>query len=148
MAMLAVSYSNAVRSLLQSGDYILVGGYSPICKGTCIRLETKISHRQVSSCYRSVPLPLLLAFTDGEGRDTCTSLVRKAMISLCSRKWPICILVEPSILILISVALYGEPGSTMGASPSTCYPDQESTPQPHPCPRSSNVCVRSPRRGI
>ena len=32
------------------------------------------------------------------------------MINLCSRKWPICILVEPGILILISVALYGKPG--------------------------------------
>ena len=99
-----------MRSLLQSGDYTLVGGYSPICKGTCIRLETKISHRPVSSCHRSVPSPPLPVFPDGEGRDTCTFLVRKAMINLCSRKWPICILVEPGILILISVALYGEPG--------------------------------------
>ena len=92
---------------------------------------------------------LCLYFQMERGRDTCTFLVRKAMINLCSRQWPICILVEPGILILISVALYGEPGFH------------------HECfakylvilirnlhlgltliPRSSNVCVRSPRRGI
>ena len=138
-----------MRSLLQSGDYTLVGGYSPICKGTCIRLETKISHRPVSSCHRSVPSPPLPVFPDGEGRDTCTFLVRKAMINLCSRKWPICILVEPGILILISVALYGEPGFHHGRFAKYLVilirnPHLGLTLVPH----SSNVCVRSPRRGI
>ena len=69
------SLYHVVRTLMQSGDYTLVGGYSHICMCTCIRLETKISHHQVSSCHRSVLLPLLPAFPDGEGRGTCTFLV-------------------------------------------------------------------------